>query len=267
MLCQSRTTTALTTSCGTMLDSLLHCIYTLLSHTGPTLSLRLHIHPYTHTHTLSECSFRCHCSGRRPHGQSRFFRCHSHSRQALRRRCCCSHPFHRSPSWLIVATCVWTVGLGCSYWYRSTRTTTSLDRRILIIVAFLFVVWRVCCSRWFACLLSCPAFSFARFVFAQTTRHDKLIPTHNHRWGLANTNSSTCTPTHGQAHPWTQCRHYCPRSSHRPICGFQKADGMGVEKDICQEPNGCSRRLRFSTTTICDSGREKKGSDCCGNRD
>ena len=57
MLCQSRTTTALTTSCGTMLDSLLHCIYTVDSHTDPALALRLHIPPYTHTHTQSECSF------------------------------------------------------------------------------------------------------------------------------------------------------------------------------------------------------------------
>ena len=98
MFCQPRTTTALPTSCGTMLDSLLHCIYTVLSHTDPALSLRLHIHPYTPTHTLSECSFRCHCRGRRPHGQSCLFSCHSHSRRALRRRCSRSHPFHRSPS-------------------------------------------------------------------------------------------------------------------------------------------------------------------------
>ena len=44
--------------------------------------------------------------------------CIVHSRQALRRRCCRSRPFHRSPSLLIVATCVWTVGFWCSYWYR-----------------------------------------------------------------------------------------------------------------------------------------------------
>ena len=268
MLCQSRTTTALTTSCGTMLDSLLHCIYTLLSHTGPTLSLRLHIHPYTHTHTLSECSFRCHCSGRRPHGQSRFFRCHSHSRQALRRRCCCSHPFHRSPSWLIVATCVWTVGLGCSYWYRSTRTTTSLDRRILIIVAFLFVVWRVCCSRWFAC----PFFSIARShspVSFSPKRHDTtrqmdsdtqpLLGHGKHKLIHMHAYTRTSAPMDAMPTPLSL-------ELARTNLWFPKAAGMGVEKDICQEPNGSSRRFRFSTTTKRGSGREK-GSDCCGNRD
>ena len=56
---------------------------------------------------------------------------------------------------------------------------------------------------------------------SSVTSRDSPV-THNHCLDMANTNSSTCTPTHGQAHPWMQCRHHCPWSSHGPICGFQK---------------------------------------------